>query len=386
MSNCIKIAGYDTFRCIADQCPFSCCQQWRIGVDDKTYAQWQGKSLSVNEVKSKKKVLLCDKVKKEGSETIIKLNQDKQCPFLSQDKLCHIVLNFGDDWLSETCATFPRQINHLKHHIEYALDPGCPAVIDKMQEQKEEMVLEYHGDLTQVEELFQVREMLLACMRQKEYTLPERLMVGFFHLLNLKENPSELKKDKIDDEQVAMQPIVAAIRKMSFNKANTFYENNELFLDSIDNYRKQRLYTEYLEELGVFAEEIQEKDFKQQLAHDVQEFEKLFQDYQDLMTRYLTTEIFATCLLEDMLLEDMIIAFEWISMVYVVVRQAIFLKWMRQPHKEVLDYTIVRDYIMIMSRVTGYDQEDRKEYLQNSFEEVIWQWGYQALILGNGVM
>ena len=30
----------------------------------------------------------------------------------------------------------------------------------------------------------------------------------------------------------------------------------------------------------------------------------------------------------------------------------------------------------------GYDEEDIYEYLENSFEELVWDWGYLALVVG----
>ncbi len=47
----IKPSYYDSFRCIADQCPLTCCMQWKIAVDDKTKRKWntkyfKGKTLS----------------------------------------------------------------------------------------------------------------------------------------------------------------------------------------------------------------------------------------------------------------------------------------------------------------------------------------------------
>ena len=50
--------------------------------------------------------------------------------------------------------------------------------------------------------------------------------------------------------------------------------------------------------------------------------------------------------------------------------------------KSELRYTTVRDYIVIISRMTGYDQEDIEEYFENCFESVIWEWGYIALLTG----
>jgi len=32
--------------------------------------------------------------------------------------------------------------------------------------------------------------------------------------------------------------------------------------------------------------------------------------------------------------------------------------------------------------MTGYNEEDIFEYLENSFEDPLWDWGYFALILG----
>lgn len=48
-----------------------------------------------------------------------------------------------------------------------------------------------------------------------------------------------------------------------------------------------------------------------------------------------------------------------------------------------MTYTMVRDYITVISRITGYDHSDIKEYLENSFESIIWEWGYLALVVGH---
>ena len=31
---------YKNFICIADKCPITCCQEWKIAVDDDTYRNW----------------------------------------------------------------------------------------------------------------------------------------------------------------------------------------------------------------------------------------------------------------------------------------------------------------------------------------------------------
>ena len=93
---------YDEFRCIADKCHMTCCMQWKIAVDEKTLSRWKktflnGKRLDIP-------------VKKCGREGIIRLNKNGDCPYLKEG-LCSLVSNFGEDILSETCHTFPRQIH-----------------------------------------------------------------------------------------------------------------------------------------------------------------------------------------------------------------------------------------------------------------------------------
>ena len=45
-------------------------------------------------------------------------------------------------------------------------------------------------------------------------------------------------------------------------------------------------------------------------------------------------------------------------------------------------YDEVRSYIVVISRMMGYDQEDVCEFLEKSFESLLWEWGYLALLVG----
>ena len=42
----IKIDYYDKFNCIADKCSFTCCQEWKIAVDEDTYTKWKNLSIA----------------------------------------------------------------------------------------------------------------------------------------------------------------------------------------------------------------------------------------------------------------------------------------------------------------------------------------------------
>lgn len=41
-----------------------------------------------------------------------------------------------------------------------------------------------------------------------------------------------------------------------------------------------------------------------------------------------------------------------------------------------------RESIVILTRMTGYEEEDIISYLESSFEALLWDFGYPALIVG----
>ena len=135
---------YDEFSCIAGQCPITCCQEWKIAVDADTNRRWKkvlppdtmpgcAKSQSLDQVsgdsKNCGKNLSTYTCMKDGIR-VIRLDEEHRCPFLAKDKLCRLVLAYGDSILSETCTTFPREVHRFADHEEDTLMPGCPAVID----------------------------------------------------------------------------------------------------------------------------------------------------------------------------------------------------------------------------------------------------------------
>ena len=67
-------------------------------------------------------------------------------------------------------------------------------------------------------------------------------------------------------------------------------------------------------------------------------------------------------------------------MEYSVICHSIFLTW--QNHPDNITYESVKTAIVILSRMTGYGTDDIYEYLENSFESLVWEWGYFALITG----
>ena len=76
----------------------------------------------------------------------------------------------------------------------------------------------------------------------------------------------------------------------------------------------------------------------------------------------------------------MLVRLQWLMLQYAALRQSLFLIWQDSP--EAFSYEKVREALVIINRMTGYDEEDIYEYLENSFASPIWDWGYFALVVG----
>ncbi len=390
MSQSVKINYYDQFKCIADKCSMTCCQEWRIAVDDETKKKWVGHQ--IDDVENHTKLSLCNCLEEEETGSIIKLNADKKCPFLNKDKLCKLVIGLDETFLSKTCDIFPRQKNEFENRTEHSLASCCPVVVDLIRKEKPQISREGFAEgnlkIQNQEEalLYEVREMMLGLMDEDTYTLPERLMMIFYTLLEfLEQKKLTIAQVKGASGEKQLKPLIKAIRNMEFSLVDALLESNELFLDVVENYRKQGLYVGYLESIAELAEQLEADYEEEELLEKQAEFEKILLEHKQLLKHYIMAEMISNGLMPESNLEDMVVAFEWIVMEYSVIRQALFLKWLEQG-EESLTYEVVRDYITVIARVTGYDASDIYEYLENSFEDVIWEWGYMAMVLGNQEM
>ncbi len=107
-------AYYTAFNCIADRCRHSCCIDWEIDIDDKTYALYRRIPAILDTVTA------C-----EGG-ACFSLGEDGRCPHLDERGLCRIILTHGEDYLSDICRNHPRFFNDVGGgRIEVGLGIVC---------------------------------------------------------------------------------------------------------------------------------------------------------------------------------------------------------------------------------------------------------------------
>ena len=109
---------YKKFRCLASDCPATCCAGWQIMIDDeslKKYASCPGSF---------------------GNRLINSINWEEgrfeqyhsRCAFLNEQNLCDIHLEKGPDFLCRTCRRYPKHVEVYENEREISLSLSCPMV------------------------------------------------------------------------------------------------------------------------------------------------------------------------------------------------------------------------------------------------------------------
>ena len=114
----IKPAYFDTFRCIASQCPDSCCQEWDVLVDDDKAALYRSLPGSLGD-------RLREVMTQEDGDTYMTVI-DRRCPMWRRDGLCRIQAELGEEALCKTCREFPRLTHDYGDFVEMGLELSCP--------------------------------------------------------------------------------------------------------------------------------------------------------------------------------------------------------------------------------------------------------------------
>lgn len=370
---------YDTFRCIAGECSFTCCSQWKINVDEATKAQWQ--LMKPPAAVSPQYSSLAEYIKEEEGQDVIAMSADHVCPFLNQEKLCELVMAYGDEALSHTCQVFPRLIQIYDDHIEYDLDPGCPEVMDRLYMNKSVSWISDRQTGEAADDLrMKIRDHMTAQIADTHLSQTQGMLIDAYAMLEMLEQMDNGMAPELVFHQILSQRdvIEETILGVETFREDTFDECNELLQDLMQNYIAKGYYPEYLESLCIWAEGCEIPDEDTWTA-----FMKAMKPYLHFLRNYLCVTVHADTVMPEGTIEDMVVRLEWIAMNYAVIRHTMYLLW---ENADEFTWPVVRDYIIVICRMMGYGHEDIREYLSNSFESEIWDWGYFALILGNDII
>lgn len=124
----VKPTFYKNFKCIAGDCPDSCCQGWEVDADSDSLEYYETLDNSLEIKKRIDSVLSKD----EFDNTIFTLAPKKRCPFLNDENLCDMHIAIGGEHTPYTCRTFPRFIYDFGATREIGISFSCPVASDMM--------------------------------------------------------------------------------------------------------------------------------------------------------------------------------------------------------------------------------------------------------------
>ena len=125
------------FRCIGGECLNNCCDRsWVIDIDDATYKKYS----QIQPEERAKEITAHFEYDDTQSKYMLK---GRPCPFLTPDKRCGIQLEYGEDFLSVTCATYPRHTYNFGKFFERSLTLTCPVAAEMILFQEKPMAFEF---------------------------------------------------------------------------------------------------------------------------------------------------------------------------------------------------------------------------------------------------
>lgn len=337
----LKPIFYDDFHCIADACSYTCCGGWIIDIDEetaKTYRKmpevWSGCEEEKNQIK-------------------IRLEENGMCPFLDEKGLCSLVVKYGPDILSETCARFPRRKYTKGGMEEYYLSNACPAVLQLLNDTIHPLSFVMEGDIENNCDI-QYRNQMIDLAQIEDFCLWIRLYVIYQFARKIGE---EGDAAKIVSQYNSVEYLLAVrenIEGISIDKGLQLIKINDLFCSVNTKMRRKRGYTRYIEpmlqmslELDAFEKEWE--DFCECVQKKNGFFENLFVNYiyNNVLSWKDCYEITYKQSIEILLIE------------YAMIRYTLFLWWTNHGHtynKEDL-YGIICYYARIIehSPVTVLD-------------------------------
>ncbi|MDE5965034.1 MAG: flagellin lysine-N-methylase, partial [Eubacterium sp.] len=199
---------YKDFKCIAGDCPDSCCQGWEVDADEQSLEYY--KTLTGDIRKRIDSVLDKD----EFGNTIFRLADKKRCPFLNNENLCDMHIAIGGEHTPYTCRMFPRFINDFGGTREMGVSFSCPVASDMMWELTEHMsFVDEHNDLPpELNEIDAQTYFYLTRARKKAFDIvQDRNLPINQRLINLLDFGLEIQQDleeyKEGDDPIAFSDV-----------------------------------------------------------------------------------------------------------------------------------------------------------------------------------
>jgi lysine-N-methylase len=225
---------------------------------------------------------------------------------------------------------------------------------------------------------YAIRQSMMDILKNDSFLLENRLFLIFHMLLTLysEENATVDKISSIlkEHENLSFLTEIIENEKALIPSLDEKPEElKELFLDIAMNYRNVENLKIYLQEIYTIAEKLNDSV----AAAQWKKFDVLYENFEKLLANYLLAKIFTECCNEDVY--EILLSYQMIISEYAMIKFSVFLNWIRNPENGI-QYDALRDYMVIYSRIIGYNPEGMFEFWEENFQEAIWELEYFLLL------
>ena len=177
------------FKCNGAKCNALCCNKgWSIVVDEATYQKYSREMVKHIQFDA------------DNNNYFITMDEHGACPFLTEDKLCRLQRDYGEEFLSSTCATYPRYTRDFGNFFERSLALSCYVAAEMILFEREPMKFEFvrvpekiHSAGGKIgfapvltvegfaERMLEIQVAMISILQERTLTIDQRLIVlGFF--------------------------------------------------------------------------------------------------------------------------------------------------------------------------------------------------------------
>lgn len=115
---------YREFKCVGGFCPNSCCKLWRID-----WTKEECERILASDCSEETKALIRENFvyNEYYGKYVVKINKGNAfgCPMLTEEGLCRIQRELGEDYLSRTCKIYPRENYYTQSEVIRTCSSSC---------------------------------------------------------------------------------------------------------------------------------------------------------------------------------------------------------------------------------------------------------------------
>ena len=225
-----KCGIFDRFRCIAGDCPDSCCKEWEVQVDKASAETYLALDGTLGD--------LLRSVLRPEEEGYAMTIQEGRCPMWRQDGLCRIQAELGEAALCHTCREFPRLLHDYGDFRERTLELSCPEAARllltepylPMQEENVRAEGKTEYDREAMEVLLATRQRMLELLADESRPVGQSLALGLLYGCQAQ---SELDCGEMEEfrEEAALQTISLLAKPGKAEDVTEFFKDLEILTE-----------------------------------------------------------------------------------------------------------------------------------------------------------